>query len=331
MRFVNRKDSFLSFSAIFFAIFCILANSWVEGAIENEPEENKNIILIGWGGVQRDHLWELIKDGKLKNVNSLIESGRYMDIHVDGVKKTLSKPCWAQVLTGYGPNITNVYENARYNSIPKGYTIFERVKDHLGEINIKTALIGASKHNLGVRGRHRICLNCQRNVGGLWWDEDGSRVASSPSESVEKDAWDGSKVKIFREMEAEPYFNAYKSGSIDIYDTGLGKADNVGKKVLEDLEKVKDHRFFFFVQFNDADTAGHYYGENSDEYSTGIILEDEWLGRIISKLKELNIFYKTSIFLVTNYGFEEGGKDHWHEPDVWLVTNDARVKKDHGK
>lgn len=118
------------------------------GAQTQEPV--KNAILISWDGVQREHLRELLEAGKLPNLKALIDEGTIVEIDV--THKTDTKAGHAEMLTGYGPEVTGVHSNSVYQPIPKGYTIFERLEEVLGSDNIATIMITGKAGNLGSRG-----------------------------------------------------------------------------------------------------------------------------------------------------------------------------------
>ena len=44
---------------------------------------------------------------------------------------TDTKAGHSEILTGYGPTVTGVYSNGHYQAIPKGLTLFERLKAYL--------------------------------------------------------------------------------------------------------------------------------------------------------------------------------------------------------
>lgn len=110
----------------------------------------KNAILISWDGVQREHLRELLEAGKLPNLKALIDEGTIVEIDV--THKTDTKAGHAEMLTGYGPEVTGVHSNTVYQPIPKGYTIFERLEEALGSDNIATIMITGKAAHLGSRG-----------------------------------------------------------------------------------------------------------------------------------------------------------------------------------
>lgn len=132
------------------------------------------VILIVWDGAQRDHLNELLAAGKLPNLQGLINEGRKRNMKIstencgctnDGNNyHTETGPGHAAMLTGYGfPQMKNhangtreekendcpkycppgspseCFEKLGPNPIPRGRTIFERLKEF--NPNIKTGLI----------------------------------------------------------------------------------------------------------------------------------------------------------------------------------------------
>lgn len=236
----------------------------------------------------------------------------YLDITIT-TGATDTKAGWAQILTGYDPEKTGVFGNFDYGPIPKGYTIHERLEKFFGDGNITTILLAGKRHNLGIRGPHKICLNCTR---GTW--DDGEKAVTEAKGGTKK----------LKEMKAEPYF--YSKDGIDVFENGLQNANEpaavIGSKVLEHIEKNRGARFFLFVQFREPDQPwGHKYGENSAEYSKGIMNDDEWLGKIIAKLKELGIHGNTLVYVTSDHGFDEGDKEHFKATRVFLATNDTMV------
>ena len=82
---------------------------------------------------------------------------------------------------------------------------------------------------------------------------------------------------------------------LDYYENDLRQGINVANRALQLLEVHRNDRFFAFFLFRDPDVRGHLTGENSAYYSQGIIENDQLLGDIVSKLKELRIYQKTLI------------------------------------
>ena len=126
---------------------------------------------------------------------------------------------------------------------------------------------------------------------------------------------------------AEPW-NLVKN-HLDVWDGDKQRdASEVGPAALNYLRKFSGSPFFFFLHFSDPDHNGHRYGENSDQYSNGIITCDKWLGDVKRELAELGISDRTLIYVTSDHGFDEGLRSHKNAPYVWLATNDKRIKAD---
>jgi hypothetical protein len=105
------------------------------------------VVVIGWDGANRDRMQELLAQNQLTNLAALARDGRLVEIEVT-TGATETKAGWAQVLTGYAPEHSRVYSNHRFEPIPEGYTVFERLEAHFGATNIDTVAIAGKSHNL---------------------------------------------------------------------------------------------------------------------------------------------------------------------------------------
>lgn len=101
----------------------------------------------------------------------------------------------------------------------------------------------------------------------------------------------------------------------------------VGSTALALLERYREQPFFFFVHFQGTDVKGHFFGENSPQYERALISADTWTGRIIDKLKELQIYEETLVYVAGDHGFGEGAKFHFEAPYTFLATNDREVMR----
>ncbi|MFH1403446.1 MAG: alkaline phosphatase [Candidatus Altiarchaeota archaeon] len=116
--------------------------------------------------------------------------------------------------------------------------------------------------------------------------------------------------------------------NFDYFRVGLGKNDNVGKTALDVIEKNKDRRFFAFIHFEEPDSIGHNVGQSSLNYRDSIVADDYWLGMIVSKLKDVGVYDKTTVYVVTDHGFNDYGDDdfgHPNSPYIFLASNNPRV------
>ncbi len=110
------------------------------------PPPAQNLILISWDGVQRAHLMELSGQGLLPNLAALAQQGTALPMAIAD-HATDTKAGHAEMLSGYGPEVTGVYSNLRYQAIPEGLTLFERLKGAFGP-QIATIAITGKRTNL---------------------------------------------------------------------------------------------------------------------------------------------------------------------------------------
>lgn len=276
----------------------------------------RNIILIGWDGAQRNHVQECLSRGELPNLKGLSSEGSL--VAIDVLRTTDTKAGWAQILTGYEPEVTGVYSNGRYQPIPKGLTVFERLEKFFGPENIATvAAIGKTEH-VGADPPRREPLKNPRQAA------KGSAVAGDKNKTKDGQVVEENGVK-YLVVPGKPYFIT-KDG-MDLFQNGLGENNNVGAKALELLEKYRDRPFFFFIHFADVDHKGHQFGENSKEYTEALVSCDAWLGKIINKIKSYELYDKTLIYVTADHGFDEGMTGHSDAPYVFLGTNDPKVMR----
>lgn len=265
----------------------------------------RNVVLIGWDGTDRGTLINLLEAGKLPNLKKIMQAGSFVETEIT-TGKTETKPGWAEILTGYSSQTVGVISNrVEYKPIPKGYTIFEKLKKQ----GILTIFLAGKRSNLGALGPHSIWVNGPRDSWDL--EEVWSKDVPPP------------KADELIKHEGQPY--ALTKESLDVYQNGLGKGEAVIKKALECIKQFRNSRFFLFAHFEEPDEQGHVYGGYSDEYKQAILKDDLWLGKIISELKNCGIYEKTLIYVVNDHGFDINGRQHKYEPHTFLVTNDSKV------
>ncbi len=294
------------------------------GQTHSGDKETKNVLVIGWDAADRSHVKNLLEKGKLPNLAALIKEGRMIDIDiVSGATDT--KAGWTQLLTGYTPEKTGVFNNGRYEPIPQGYTVFERLENFFGGEKIDTVALIAKKDHVDndppFRGTFEewtafVKKNTQRirekyplftitpeaaldQAGGRIVDKDGRRLVEVPG---------------------KPWYRASKR--LDLWVNGLEENDAVTARALSELEKRKGRRFFFFIHYAQPDHLGHQFGEFSWEYDNGILMDDRSSGLIIQRIKELGLYDKTIIYIVSDHGFDRNKKTHLYAPFVFTATND---------
>ena len=281
----------------------------------------QNVILFGWDGAQRAHVMECLEKGELPTLKKLSEEGALVAVDVV-TGATDTKAGWSQILTGYHPETTGVYSNGRYRDIPKGLSVFERLKQEFGpEKFVCVAVIGKSGHCGEIRPPSKKRLDKQGPAAEPKKPKAPKQPAARKQQGkvVEED---GVKYLIF---EGSPYYTMHQS--CEVWEYGLTLDQKVGTRALDLLEKYKDKPFFFFVHFAEVDHSGHRHGENSKEYNDAIISNDTWTGKILEKLKELGLYDKTLVYVTADHGFNEDGTGHSYAPYVFLGSNDPQVKR----
>jgi len=271
----------------------------------------RNVILIGWDGAQRNHVKECLSRGELPNIKRLSSEGAL--VAIDILRTTDTKAGWSQILTGYEPEVTGVFHNGRYQPIPKGYTVFERLEEFFGPDKFVTvAVIGKKEHvDADPPQRRRVDERVNRPNAQRAAQQEGTIVVENG-------------VK-YLDVPGKPFYKARQN--VDVFINGLLEDERVGEKALELLEKHRNEPFFFFVHFAQIDHKGHKFGENSKEYNEAIISADFWTGKIVEKLKELNLYDATLVYVTADHGFDEGMNAHRDAPYVFLATNDAKVMR----
>lgn len=282
----------------------------------------QNVIIVGWDGCQRAHLHELIDRGRVPNLVKLSSQGALVDVTVTS-GATDTKAGWSQILTGYRPETTGVYSNSRFEPIPAGLSIFERVEEAFGDDAVFTAMIVAKKGHVDNEGPRRVPYDVwlRRNRTGKNANAKPAALLRRMNASVVEQGG-----KKFVAVPGKPYFQV--QNGMDLFKNALKTNEAVGNLALETIEREKNRRMLLFVHFARPDHDGHAHGENSREYEAGIQEDDLWTGKIVDKLRELNLYEKTRVYVVADHGFDEGLTSHKNAPYVFCATNDPTVKRD---
>ena len=272
----------------------------------------ENAVLIGWDGANRPEVSAMLAAGELPNLSRLVSEGGMADTLVT-TGATQTKPGWTEILTGRNAENLGIKDNHSYRPIPPGYTIFEILKARIP--GIKTVFLAGKDNNVSSRGPHEICINCFTRMPPdyaktHWWDK---------SEILAKTRTYDGLPRRWERREGEPYFNAAKS--LDIHRIALGPADRVGESALSALKRCRGSRFFAFIHFEEPDEQGHIYKDGSQQYQDAIRAADRWLGRLVAQLKDLGLYDRTSVLVVSDHGFDPGGRDHQRAPHTFLAAN----------
>ncbi|XUX00221.1 MAG: alkaline phosphatase family protein [Dehalogenimonas sp.] len=265
-----------------------------------ESTAPKYTLLIGWDAAQRDHVNQCLSRNELPNLKALIDQGSKVDIEITGTTDT--KAGWAQIITGYFPEVTGVYSNSKYQAIPKDLSIFERLEKYYGDDNIFTAAVIAKKDHVD--------------------NSPAQKIAYKPGDKLQGGTVVTEAGKQYLKIPAKPYY--YTSQNMDFWENALVQNDTVGQHALDLLSRHNHERGFYFIHFAEVDSTGHAYGENSKEYNDALISCDDWLGKFVTALKEQGMYDDTMIYVTADHGFDEGLKTHNNAPHVFLATNDSR-------
>ena len=278
--------------------------------------EARGIVLIGWDGASRARVGESLDRKELPNLQRLIDRGKYVTIDIEGSAD--AKAGWTQILTGYLPEITGVYSNDRYQPVPKGLSLIERLKpgfetdefrDIGGDGLAGVAVIADREHVGAVDPPRKTRLDGPR--GG----DDGN--APIEEENV-----------TYRIVPGAPFYNM--RSALDVWESGLERNEKVGKRALELLNEYRRRDFFFLVEFDELDRARRAHGEQSPKYQAALISTDLWTGRILDEIERLGLSHRTKIYLTSSHGSDAGQTESDLPPSVFLVTNDQAVTR-HGR
>ena len=235
-------------------------------------ESPQGIILIGWDGARRPAIDACLGRGELAHLQALIDRGRYVKIDLEGSADT--KAAWTEILTGSLAKTTGVYSNQRYQPVPKGLSLFERLEAHFGTDDFVTVAVMGKQQHLGSVEPPR-----QTRIEGA--TEDGGAT--------------------YRILPGSPYCNMYRA--LEVWEYGLTTDEKVGTRALELLDQYRDKPFFFFVHFAEADYAGRLHGADANEYRAALISNDIWTGRIADKLAAWGLAERTQIYITADSSF----------------------------
>lgn len=292
------------------------------------PAAERSAILFSWDGVQRNHLYECLSRNELPNLAKLISEGKMVEMDVVG-HQTDTKAGHAQMLTGYERQVTGVFSNGNYKPIPLGHTIFEQLQAQFGKESISTIMLTGKSHHIGSLGPGKtgeVKAKARPNAAKAKQPapkrnpalgEDDETAAVRPAQRAKTAA----QITAATNKEGEPWFLVKRNFTVWDGDQGRN-ASAVGPKCLEYIDKYGKGRLFAFYHFSDPDHAGHAHGENSRQYNDAIIECDQWLGRIVEKLKASGLYDRTIIYVTADHGFNEGLKSHKNAPYVFLASND---------
>ncbi len=102
----------------------------------------QSTLIIGWDGAERHVVYEMLAAGLLPNLATL----HVWDSSTSS-GATVTKPGWAQILTGYSSAHLGIYGNDSTAAIPKGWTVLEKVQVRYPDV--VTWFIAGKGENVG--------------------------------------------------------------------------------------------------------------------------------------------------------------------------------------
>lgn len=136
----KQKFYWLIGSAVLIAVVVILLVWPINKKISpNLPK----VVLIGWDAANRRQVMQLLKEGKLPCLKEISGTGNFIPLEVSGVRDT--RASWTVILTGLPSETTGVFSNLFFHPIPKGWSVFERLKKNASPKIITAALISKGR------------------------------------------------------------------------------------------------------------------------------------------------------------------------------------------
>jgi Type I phosphodiesterase / nucleotide pyrophosphatase len=136
----------------------------------------ERIMVVGWDGVQRAHLEEMLAGGQLPSLAAMVAGGSRVATLVRG-HSTVTKPGWVEIFTGYTASVTGTLSNLIFRPMPEGMTILERAQDYLALQGkpLATLVVTSKDSAIGSRPGEPWELTAPRLTV---WDGDVERDAS---------------------------------------------------------------------------------------------------------------------------------------------------------
>ena len=112
---------------------------------------------------------------------------------------------------------------------------------------------------------------------------------------------------------------------IDYWNVAHQPQSSVTDNALAFVQVNASSPFFLWVHYREPDSLGHAHGENSAEYTQGLVVDDHEFGRLLTELRSRGMLEDTVLILTTDHGFNEGGTQHdacsADTKDLFLAVN----------
>lgn len=252
------------------------------------------LLIIGFDGADYELVQELVEEGKLPNIQELMDSGTYGELESTQIPITPS--AWTSFMTGKNPGKHGIFDFTKVTSKGLEVVSFNDVEDD----TIFDIL--SRKHSIGT-------LNIPATYPAR--DVNGFMVSGMMSPSIEKSTKDEDVKKILKEedylIEVPGTYNGSNEEKLleQCYDT-LEKRENTALRLMD--EKNMD---IFMPVFTVGDRISHWFWKYKDsehpEFEESdyrrevekIYSEiDSAIGRLVQKAGE-----DTNIVMMSDHGF----------------------------
>lgn len=247
----------------------------------------ENLFVMGWDGAGLRNVQKLMEEGKLPSLSEFLKTGGCLT-PLEVTTETATVPSWTQVFTGLTYDQTGVLGNKQYNK--QLVTAKYRKADHV--------YWGLNFYIDAIPYEHTI-------------------VAAIQAKEY-KIGWFASKMHLSKDHSYSPF--ACIANHADEYllapaaTEGAAYLDRLAEKALKFIRTQKNYLVFLHV---DPDYYGHAHGENSNRYLQEFERADHWFGQILENIDRSN----TKVIVMSDHGFDEGGRMHYNAPDAFMATD----------
>ncbi len=257
----------------------------------------ENLFIMGWDGAGLINVNRLLDEGKLPNLQSLLDNGSVI-VPLESIGRTETGTSWTHAFTGLTYDQTGVLGLRNYDDFFGG----ELDRSY----NPTTGLfVGMQYWYERLPFEHTIFSYLKDRPSRLGW-------MVSKRLLYEDEPGSPRPVALFHEVAAEAQTKRLAKPN-DVADAYL---DLLGDRALEFLENFGRRTYVLFFHA-DPDFYGHANGENSIEYENEFIRSDTWLGTILAKIGNDD----TRIIVMADHGFDEDATGHPNAPDAWMITD----------
>lgn len=261
------------------------------------------VLLLSWDGADYRLVSQMLESGELAHLAEIVSTGTFQQLTCE--ERTMTKPCFATMLSGLPWWAHGTESNLVYRAIPPGKSIFEKLR----ALGIPSAYV-TQKCQPGNHGN--LC-------GGSTQGSDGVMVPNTfqaaPTNTV--------------------YYSATQSRRDDDYRAFIPPQTKRCRKGIKAVQQAsRDGRGMVWCHYGWPDDAGHAFGGASEEYRDSLRLLDTQIPGLLARLP-----IGAVVLVTSDHGFEragepteqpvtsryrdvgEFGRTHWYEPRAIIGSN----------